>query len=184
MRRPAGNQAEELSDALKQALKNRIDEAVDAGRLTEEQAEALRSESTRTSTRCSSGTAARGRAASVSSRPLRDPRDGCRYLGMSEANLREALEDKTLADLAKEKGKSVDGLVKALVAAQEKKIDEAVADGRITRGAGDGDQVEARRGRRVARQRGASPRRRPPSPRVLAGLGLPARATGFRRPAA
>ncbi len=55
------------------------------------------------------------------------------YLGMSEANLREALDDKTLADLAKEKGKCVDGLVKALAAAQEKKIDEAVADGRITK---------------------------------------------------
>ena len=52
---------------------------------------------------------------------------------MSEADLREALDDKTLAEIAKEKGKSVSGLVKALVAAEEKKIDEAVADGRITK---------------------------------------------------
>ena len=55
------------------------------------------------------------------------------YLGMSEADLREALKDQTLAEIAKEKGKSVDGLVKALVTAAEKKIDEAVADGRITK---------------------------------------------------
>ena len=55
------------------------------------------------------------------------------YLGMSEADLREALQDKTLAEIAKDKGKSVDGLVKALVAAEEKTIDEAAADGRITK---------------------------------------------------
>ena len=52
---------------------------------------------------------------------------------MSEADLREALDGQTLADIAKKKGKSVSGLVKALVAAEEKKIDEAVADGRITK---------------------------------------------------
>jgi hypothetical protein len=55
---------------------------------------------------------------------------------MSEADLREALDDETLADIAKEKGKSVSGLVKALVTAEEKKIDEAVADGRITKAQG------------------------------------------------
>ena len=52
---------------------------------------------------------------------------------MSEAELREALQDKTLAEIAKEKGKTAAGLVQQLVAAQEKRIDEAVADGRITK---------------------------------------------------
>src|SRR5262245_34017341 len=37
-----GVQPAALSDALKQALKNRVDDAVDAGRLTEEQAKALK----------------------------------------------------------------------------------------------------------------------------------------------
>ena len=37
-----GVEPAELSDALKQALKNRIDEAVDDGRLTEEQADELK----------------------------------------------------------------------------------------------------------------------------------------------
>jgi len=55
------------------------------------------------------------------------------YLGMSEAELREALQDKTLAEIAKDKGKNVDGLVNAIVAAEEKTLDEAVADGRITK---------------------------------------------------
>ena len=51
---------------------------------------------------------------------------------MTEAELRDALQDKTLAEIAKEKGKSVSGLVAALVAAQEKRIAAAVADGRLT----------------------------------------------------
>ena len=37
-----GVKPQELSDALEQALKNRIDEAVDAGRLTEEQGKRLK----------------------------------------------------------------------------------------------------------------------------------------------
>ncbi len=37
-----GIEPSELSDALKQALENRIDEAVESGRLTEEQAERLK----------------------------------------------------------------------------------------------------------------------------------------------
>ena len=51
---------------------------------------------------------------------------------MTEAELREELEDKTLAEIAKEKGKTAAGLVQQLVATQTKRIDEAVADGRLT----------------------------------------------------
>jgi hypothetical protein len=54
------------------------------------------------------------------------------YLGMTEAEIREALEDKTLAEIAEEQGKTAPGLVEQLVATQTKRIDEAVADGRIT----------------------------------------------------
>jgi ribosomal protein S20 len=128
-----GVEPDALSDALKQALKNRVDEAVDAGRLTEEQANELK--------------------ARIDSNeyPLLFGRDGHRgpgfghhglfetlgaaasYLGMTEAELREALEDKTLAEIAQEKGKSVQGLVQALVAVEAKRIDEAVTEGRITK---------------------------------------------------
>jgi hypothetical protein len=128
-----GIQPDALSDALKQALKNRIDEAFKAGRLTEEQATELKA-----------------RIDSDEFPLLFGPGGGrpgagfghfwhfevlgaaASYLGMTEAELRDALDDKTLAEIAKEKGKSVSGLVAALVATQEKRIDAAVADGRIT----------------------------------------------------
>ena len=121
-----------LSGALKQALKNRVDEAVEAGRLTEEQAQELKER------------------IDSDEYPLLFGRGGHRglgfghhahfeiigaaasYLGMTEAELREALQDSTLAEIAKEKGKTVPGLVKALATAQEKRIDEALAGGRIT----------------------------------------------------
>ena len=77
---------------------------------------------------------------------------------MSEAELREALQDKTLAEIAKDKGKSVDGLVKALVAAEEKTIDEAVGGRSDHESAGQRDQVEARGAHEGPRQRGAPPR--------------------------
>lgn len=143
-----GVQPEELSDALKQALENRIDEAVDAGRLTEEQGKELKERIDADDYPLLFGHGGLGLGPAFGGRDGFGPRDGFRgahrghfailepaaaYLGMSEAELREALQDKTLAAIAKEKGKSVDGLVKAIVAAQEKAIDEAVADGRITK---------------------------------------------------
>jgi len=137
---------EELSDALEQALKNRIDEAVDAGRLTEEQAERLKERIDSDEYPLLFGHGGRGFAPGFAPgfghrhRFGPGPHGGfaifetaAAYLGMSEADLREALDDKTLAEIAKEKGKSVDGLVKALEASEEKRIDEAVADGRITK---------------------------------------------------
>ena len=141
-----GVKPKELSDALKQALKNRIDDAVDSGKLTEEQAKLLkeRIDSHEFPLLVGPGLGPRGFAPGFNHRfglPLGDgPQRGfaflekaAAYLGMSEADLREALQDKTLAEIAKDKGKSVDGLVKALVAAEEKTIDEAAADGRITK---------------------------------------------------
>ncbi len=119
-----------LSDALKQALKNRVDEAVDAGRLTKEQADELKTR------------------IDADEYPLLFGRGGhevgghhmhvevlsvaASYLGLTEAELRDELQDKTLAEIAKSKGKSVTGLVQKLVATQTKRIDEAVKDGRLT----------------------------------------------------
>ena len=53
---------------------------------------------------------------------------------MTEAELRAALDDQTLAEIAEEQGKTPSGLVLELVATQTKRIDEAVDDGRITAG--------------------------------------------------
>jgi lambda repressor-like predicted transcriptional regulator len=56
------------------------------------------------------------------------------YLGMDEAGVREALRDgKSLADLAQDKGKSVDGLKQALRGAIRKDADKAVEDGVLTK---------------------------------------------------
>ena len=55
------------------------------------------------------------------------------YLGLSESQLRSRLESgKTLAQVAKAQGKSVDGLVAALKADLKQHLDRAVADGRLT----------------------------------------------------
>ncbi len=138
-----GVQPKELSDALKQALKNRIDEAVDAGKLTKEQANELkkRIDSERVSAALRTwpasgrpGDHGRGAGFGFSHHFGFDLTEtAAAYLGMTETELREALHDQTLAEIAKEKGKSVSGLVQAFVATQEKRIDEAVADGHLTK---------------------------------------------------
>jgi uncharacterized protein (DUF433 family) len=128
-----GVEPAKLREALKQALENRIDEAVEAGRLTEEQ-----------------GTAMKQRLESdelplFGGPPLGLPHMGhhrgfanlevaADYLGLTQADLRDALEGgATLAQVAKDENRSVDGLVGALVAATTKKLDEAVADGLLTK---------------------------------------------------
>jgi hypothetical protein len=56
------------------------------------------------------------------------------YLGMDTADLRGALRDgKSLADLAKDKGKSVDGLEQALRDAIRADAEKAVANGDLTK---------------------------------------------------
>jgi polyhydroxyalkanoate synthesis regulator phasin len=123
-----------LTDALKQALKNRVDEAVKDGRLTKEEGTKLKE------------------SIDAGEMPLFGPGPGpgfrhhmvgpfhhkfeaaADYLGMTEAQLREALESgKTLAEVAKDRHKSIDGLVNALLAGAEKKLDAAVAAGELTK---------------------------------------------------
>jgi len=119
-----------LSDALEEALKNRVDAAVEAGRLTEEQGDELKE-------RIESGDS-----------PLlfggfghKGPGFGhfgnfeaaAPYLGLTMAELRDRIANgDTLAEIAKAEGKSVDGLVQTLIDAAEERIDDAVADDRLT----------------------------------------------------
>ena len=126
-----------LSSALKQALENRVDAAVAAGRLTKEQGDALKARIEAEDYPMLGGFGLvhhggpgmhgfghLGAAAS--------------YLGLTEAELATELAGgKTLADVAKAKGKSVDGLVSALVADEKKELDAAVAAGRITKAQAD-----------------------------------------------
>jgi ribosomal protein S20 len=129
-----GVKPQALSDALKQALKNRVDEAVDAGTLTKDEGARIKAriDSDEFPLLFGHGGGLDGREFSHHGH-FEILATASAYLGMSDADLRAALDDQTLADVAKKKGKSVSGLVKAVVAAEEEKIDEAVADGRITK---------------------------------------------------
>jgi hypothetical protein len=128
----------ELSDALKEALKNRIDEAVDEGRLTEEQGDGLKERIDASEYPFLGGPWKRGfglrghRHGGFAHRGSALLEAAASYLGMPEEELREELRDKTLAEIAREQGKTAAGLVQQLVAVQTKRIDEAVDEARIT----------------------------------------------------
>lgn len=129
-----GIEPAKLSDALTKALEDRVDAAVAAGRITKAEGEALKA-------RIEAGDA-----------PLLvgagGPRHGghgfghrhgpgldaaAKYLGVTEAQLRTELQSaKNLADVAKAHGKTVEGLVNALVDEAKTHLDAAVKAGRLT----------------------------------------------------
>jgi hypothetical protein len=125
-----GVEPSELSDALKDALANRVDAAVQAGRLSEEEGAELKE-------RIESGDVPLlglgGPGFGHRMHHVGDLDAAASYLGMTEANLRTALEGgKTLAQIAEDRGKSVDGLVNALVDDAETELAAAVKAGRLT----------------------------------------------------
>ncbi|HEU5279302.1 MAG TPA: hypothetical protein VFU26_10400 [Gaiellaceae bacterium] len=126
-----GIPSSKLSDALKQALTDRVDAAVAAGRITKAHGDALK------------------QRIQADDFPLFGGHHGgfghhfglfgrfdaaASYIGITGVQLRTELESgKSLADVAKAHGKSVSGLVDALVADAKQKLDDAVSAGRITR---------------------------------------------------
>jgi hypothetical protein len=126
----------ELSAALKSALVNRIDTAVAAGRITKAQGDEMKQ-------RVESGDFPLfGFGPGFGPGPGMFERHeifggldaAATYLGLTEDQLRSELDNgKSLADVAKAHGKTVDGLVQALVADSKKHLDEAVADGHLTK---------------------------------------------------
>jgi hypothetical protein len=125
-----GIDSSRLGNALKQALKNRVDAAVEDGRLTQAQGNELKA-------RIDSGDL----PLFFGGRPHGGPHVGLHrgldaaasYLGLSEAALRTQLESgKTLAQVAADRGKTADGLVQALVDDAKQHLDEAVQAGRLT----------------------------------------------------
>jgi len=147
-----GIEPEALSDALEQALENRVEEAVESGRLTEEQGERLK-ERLRSGAAPLFGGFGFGGQDKGLERGLGHLRVGAsleaaaEYLGLTPAELRERLRDgDTLAEVAEDEEKSVDGLVQALVAEAESAIEEAVDSGRLSeeRGAELQDGLEER----------------------------------------
>jgi hypothetical protein len=120
-----------LSAALKKALENRVDAAVAAGRLTKAQGNELKQ-------RIESGDvplfAGPGPGFGFHHHGMFRGLDAAAtYLGLTDAQLRTQLESgKSLANVAKAQGKSVDGLVQALVDTAKKRLDAAVSAHRLT----------------------------------------------------
>ena len=131
-----GVQPDQLSKALKTAMEKQVDAAVAAGRITKAQGDALK------------------QRIESNDFPLFGPFPlgfgshfgffghhgfpgldaASSYLGLTESQLDSKLESgKTLAQVAKDQGKSVDGLVAAMKADLKQKLDRAVSDGRITK---------------------------------------------------
>jgi hypothetical protein len=139
-----GVEPSELGTALKNAFKKRVDAAVEAGRLSKAQGDRLKERIDRGDVPLFLGPGL-GRGFG-SGPPLRFRHHGrpglfhsgldaaASYLGLTRAKLHaELAAGKTLAQVAKQQGKSVDGLVDALLADHAKRLDAAVEAGRLTK---------------------------------------------------
>lgn len=136
-----------LTAALKKALENRVDAAVAAGRLTKEQGEALKKRIEAQDFLAIGGARLGpgpgpgrgfGHHGFGGMRGFGASGAAATYLGLSKDELRSQLADgKSLAEIAKSKGKSVDGLVTALLADTKTRLDAAVKAGRLTQAQAD-----------------------------------------------
>lgn len=131
-----GISGEQLQAAFKAELTARIDAAVAAGKLTADQGAKLKE---RIANAKGLGIIARRGFAKrhkafvhrIARAKLKHP--AAEYLGMSREELAAARKSGTsLAQLAESKGKSVDGLVAAIVAPAKTRLAKAVANGRLT----------------------------------------------------
>jgi uncharacterized protein YidB (DUF937 family) len=140
--RHLGISSQKLEDATKAAAVDQVDAALKAGEITQAQADELKA-------RIQSG------EFPPFAGPLFGPRFGhfhrggpplfgeklsaaADYLGLSQAELRTKLNDgQTLAEIAKARGKSVDGLKQAILDEAEKNLDQLVEDGELPRAEAD-----------------------------------------------
>ena len=140
-----GISSEELADATKAAALDQVDQAREEGRITEEQADELRS-------RIESGEGPglfgfRGHGGpdglagpGLDHFPFLHDKlsPAAEYLGLTEAELFEQLrEGKSLAEVAEDEGKPVDGLKQAILEGAKSALDEAVANERLTQAQAD-----------------------------------------------
>jgi hypothetical protein len=150
--RHLGVSTDELKDAMKAAALDEVSAAREDGRLTQEQADALKE-------RIESGEVPPFFGAFLGPRHDRGLNHfphplpfhhhhhfffeeklstAADYLGLSEDELEERLnEGSTLAEVAEAQGESVDGLKQALVDAAEERIDQAVEHGDLTQAEAD-----------------------------------------------
>jgi hypothetical protein len=128
-----------LSSALKKALEDQVDAQVAAGAITKAEGDAIKSK-IEAGDYPPLGFGFRGGPGGPGfgfglhrGGGMADLSAAASYLGLSESDLITQLQSgKTLADIAQAQGKSVDGLVAALVAGLKQKLDAAVAAGKLT----------------------------------------------------
>ena len=140
-----GISPQELEDATKAAALDQVDQALEDGRITEEQAEALRSRIESGEAPWLFGPGLFGFRGHGGPDGLEDPglehhfpflheklTPTAEYLGLTEAELFEQLrEGKSLAEVAEAGGKSVQGLKQAILDGAKFALDEAVANERL-----------------------------------------------------
>lgn len=145
-----------LSDALKQALQKQVDAQVTAGKLTQEQADAIKKRIADGTQPIFGGGPGRmggpggfggpgkhfghGGPGFGHGRGFGSPalaagvEELATYLGLKPDELRTQLQSgKSLADIAKAQGKTVDGLETAITDAVTKRLDAAVTAGKLTK---------------------------------------------------
>ena len=129
-----GVSSAKLEAALKAAAIDRVDAALAAGQITKDQADAMKAA-------INSGDLPLGGGLfpGMGFRVHDGPHSGASldaaatYLGLTEAQLQtQLMSGKSLADVARAQGKSVDGLEQAMVASIQAKLDQAVKDGKLT----------------------------------------------------
>ncbi len=142
-----GVSSEKLRDATKAAAIDQVDAALAAGTITQAQADAMKE-----------------RINSSEDAPFFGPgffggfhggghlavhlSAAATYLGLTNDELRTKLEaGQSLADIAKAQDKSLDGLKQALLDDEKKELDQAVADGALTRA--QADAILARKQARI-----------------------------------
>lgn len=129
---------ERLTTALKTALKNRVDAAVKAGQMSKAEGDALKARIDENALPLFGPGKHRHGGPGHFKREGHGLDAAAKYLGLSETALRTQLESgKTLAQVARDRDKSVDGLVDALVADKKAGIQQAVKDGRLTQAQAD-----------------------------------------------
>ena len=125
---------EQLRSAFRATLVARVDAAVAAGKLTPEQGARLKERIAKAS-RLGLGALAGNRKA-FAERPgrLHAKAPAATYLGMTrQALLAELRKGQSLAQIARARGKSVDGLVTAIVAPLKARLAKAVENDRLTK---------------------------------------------------
>ena len=126
-----GVTSSKLEDALKQAAIDRVDAALAAGRITKDEADAMKAAIDSGALPLGAGPGFEMHGGVHGLRGILDA--SAAYLGVTTEQLRTQLDSgKSLADVAKAQNKSVDGLKQAIIASLQSKLDQAVKDGRLT----------------------------------------------------